>query len=113
MLQAQQNFPQLPSNAMPVQVSAVVQKPWYIIAARHFNKLTLAPDTIRSLNAREMPWSLTPGKLRGPVSSISHDFYTQHFGFFCRQELRLEKVSRLPLRFRLGSLKDCNILEGK
>lgn len=40
-------------------------------------------------------------------------FYTQHFGFFCRKELQIEKSVKIPLRFRLGSLDQCNYLEGK
>ena len=55
-----------------------------------------------------------------PVYLITHtgvnvppDFYTRSFGFFCRKELQLEKCTGIPFRFRLGSLQQCNVLEGK
>jgi hypothetical protein len=47
------------------------------------------------------------------ASMIRPDFYTKNFGFFCRQELQIEKYTKLPLRFRLGSLQECNRLENK
>jgi hypothetical protein len=32
---------------------------------------------------------------------------------FCKIEWEMEKSTHIPLRFRLGSLADCNALEGK
>lgn len=44
---------------------------------------------------------------------LSADYATQHYGFFCRQELLLDKKTVIPFRFRLGSMQECNRLEGK
>jgi len=44
---------------------------------------------------------------------VPSDYYTQHFGFFCDKELKLEKTTGVPFRFRLGSVESCNKLEGK
>ncbi len=48
-----------------------------------------------------------------PFQVISADFYSRHFGFFCKKELEFEQKTKIPLRFRLGSLRYNDYLEGK
>ncbi|MEO6837134.1 MAG: hypothetical protein ABI261_02380 [Ginsengibacter sp.] len=46
-------------------------------------------------------------------NTIPADFSTCKYGFFCREELKIEKATKIPLRIRLGSLEQCNYYEGK
>lgn len=46
-------------------------------------------------------------------SMVSPDLFTRDFGFFCRKELQVEKLTNVKVRFRLGSLQQSDYLEGK
>ncbi len=47
------------------------------------------------------------------VTGISPAYYANHLGFVCKTELKLDKITPLPFRFRLGSLEYVNWMEQK
>lgn len=48
-----------------------------------------------------------------PAFLINSNYVEAHYGFICKKELQLEKQTKLPLKIRVGSLSDCDYLEGK
>jgi hypothetical protein len=44
---------------------------------------------------------------------LSPQFYSSQLGFFCKQEIKFDKITKIPFRFRLGSVEQCDRLEGK
>jgi hypothetical protein len=70
------------------------------------------PFTVFSINNAARGFAIEkPSK--PSIRVIAPDFYTAGFGFFCRQELKFEKITNIPFRFRLGSVAACDRLEGK
>jgi len=48
-----------------------------------------------------------------PVAILPANYYCSQLGFFCKKELKLETATKIPFRFRLGSLQYNDWLEGK
>ena len=55
---------------------------------------------------------LQQNKGKAILQPVQSDFYTKGFGFFCRQELKMNRA-HIPLAVRLGSKEQCDALEGK
>ena len=47
------------------------------------------------------------------LSVLPSGFYTKHLGFFCKQELQLQKRTNVNVFFRLGSKAHVDYLEQK
>ena len=52
-----------------------------------------------------------PFRLSVPL--LPADYYAKNLSFFCARELKFEKATKIPLRFRLGSVAYCDRMEGK
>ena len=44
---------------------------------------------------------------------VSPAFFAGNLGFFCKQEIKFEKATKIPFHFRLGSVEQCDWMEGK
>lgn len=51
-----------------------------------------------------------PAVISAPLPA---DGYMRTLGFFCRQEIKMDRIIPVNLRFRLGSVEQCDMLEGK
>ncbi len=47
------------------------------------------------------------------IHPIPANFYTSSLPFFCDKELKLQKAIKMSVKFRLGSVEQCNKLEWK
>jgi hypothetical protein len=52
-------------------------------------------------------------KVKFAPTSISSTYYTEHLGMMCKEELKLEKAIKFPVKIRLGSKEEVDYLEGK
>jgi hypothetical protein len=98
----------------------------FVAGAAFSQKITLSQPLLFALqpNAgkqkKGLPFAADTATVSLPVwgpsvqlTVVPASFSTSQWGFFCRQELKWEKISKVPFRFRLGSVQQCDRLEGK
>jgi len=81
----------------------------YSINTKLFLDSMAQPGTVKLADS-SLPWNF---KSLQTNATVPASFYSRHLGVFCQKELQFEKATRIPLRFRLGSLEHVNKLEGK
>ncbi|MDI9365779.1 MAG: hypothetical protein QM541_12565 [Flavobacterium sp.] len=48
-----------------------------------------------------------------PLRVLASNYYSSNLPFFCKQELQIQKIVKLPVKFRIGSVEEVDKLEGK
>jgi hypothetical protein len=56
---------------------------------------------------------ILPAPITAPVVPVQANYYAANLGFFCKQEIKFEKFTKIPFKFRLGSVAQTDELEGK
>ena len=74
---------------------------------------TLPVFTKKPVNNNLYSFSKQPVLTQTTQAPIAPDFYSTHLGFFCKQEIKFEKATKIPFKFRLGSVQQCDWMEGK
>lgn len=84
----------------------------FLISAALNAQLQLLPRSQRNISSNTFMQKIDSLKQQ-PVKILPPDHYVKGLGFFCKKELQLEKATKIPFRFRLGTLDYVNKMEGK
>jgi hypothetical protein len=76
-------------------------------------KLTLVEQVFKPVATSYFPLQKAATSTISPMPFLSANYYALQLGFICKQEIKFDKVTKIPFRFRLGSVEQCNWLEGK
>jgi hypothetical protein len=75
----------------------------YVTAKAVFGNITFLKQT----TATKQTYTISPNML------VKSSFYCDNLGFVCKQEIKIQKVIKLPFVFRIGSVQQVDYLEGK
>lgn len=92
---------------MKVLIGTVVGLLWVAGVSAQLRMPAAASDTLARIHTIKPP--ADKAKF---IQPIPQDYYAQHLGFFCRQELKMQRA-KVPVTFRVGSMEQCNRLEQK
>src|SRR5690606_11575036 len=108
-------YPQKSSLKLQTKVELMVIRFCYLFLLLIFNNLDTSaqekksyalPVTIKDSASKPIkPIYFSTSFLKGPIDP---DQYHKRLGFFCKQEWKVEKITGIPIRFRLGSLEYVN-----
>ena len=73
----------------------------------------LLVELAKTQAVRHFATSSFPAAILQHKPFLSPQFYSSQLSFFCKQEIKFDKITKIPFRFRLGSVDQCNKLEGK
>jgi len=107
-IKGQKSYPVSPQKIAVNWPDSIFKKPLKSTAGKLF-KISTIPRAIQLQNFTFPDYFIN----YAPYRVISADFYSRNFGFFCKKELAFEKKTKIPLRFRLGSIRYTDYLEGK
>ena len=75
------------------------------LSAQSIQTTTAKPIVLNKVDLLQMPIK--------PIQSVLPNQYMQTLGFFCKQEIQLQKISIVPVKFRVGTQQSCDHIEGK
>ena len=91
-------------TALSAQTRHAVPVDNFLPAHLEFKRIFVTPAAVNPSPIRTADLSTPPPT---PMTSAPT------LGFFCKEELVIQKTLKLPIYFRLGSLEYCNRMEGK
>jgi len=74
---------------------------------------SLKDSTNKAFTTYHLHKSIVQKPLISTIAVIPADFYSTNLRFFCKKEWKIEKATKIPFRFRLGSVQYVDYLEGK
>jgi len=69
------------------------------------NIKAIESSTVQKIDLLKMP--------NQTITSVLPNQYMQSLGFFCKQEIQLQKQTIIPIKVRLGTQQSCDHIEAK